>query len=71
MRVKVRSNAVKKALAEVGMVVEGAMTARAVSNMARLRLRVPLFTVIAGIVDDPSEEAFKRFDQVLLDYPVH
>ena len=51
------------------MVVEGAMTASAVSEMAALRLRVPLFAAIAGIVEDPSEAAFKRFEQVLLDYP--
>jgi glycerol-3-phosphate dehydrogenase (NAD(P)+) len=58
-----------KALAEVGMVVEGTMTAAAVSEMAALRLRVPLFAAIAGIVEDPSEAALERFEQVLLDYP--
>jgi len=59
------------ALAKVGMVVEGAMTASAVSEMAALRLRVPLFAAIAGIVEDPSESAFGRFEQVLLDYPTN
>ncbi len=58
-----------KALAEVRMVVEGAMTAAAVSEMAALRLRVPLFAAIAGIVENPDEAAFKRFEQTLLEYP--
>jgi glycerol-3-phosphate dehydrogenase (NAD(P)+) len=61
----------KEALSQVGMVVEGAMTARAVAEMASLRLRVPLFAAIAAVVDDPSEAALERFDQVLLDYPVN
>ena len=58
-----------EALAKVGMVVEGAMAASAVSEMAALRLQVPLFAAIAGIVEHPGEEAIKRFEQVLLGYP--
>ncbi len=60
-----------KALAKVGMVVEGAMTAAAVSEMAALRLRVPLFAAIAGIVENPGEATFQRFERVLLDYPAN
>jgi len=59
----------EQALAKVGMVVEGAMTASAVSEMAALRLGVPLFAAIAGIVEYPCEAAFDRFERVLLDYP--
>lgn len=59
-----------EALKRVGMVVEGAMTAAAVSEMATLRLRVPLFAAIARIVESPSGEAFAQFDRTLLDYPV-
>lgn len=59
------------ALARVGMVVEGAMTASAVSEMAALRLHVPLFAAIAGIVEAPSDAAFDQFEKVLLDYPTH
>ncbi|NLX12951.1 MAG: hypothetical protein GXY44_04750 [Phycisphaerales bacterium] len=59
----------QQALTEVRMVVEGAMTAAAVSEMAALRLRVPLFSAIAGIVENPDEAAFKRFEQTLLEYP--
>ena len=51
------------------MVVEGAMTASAVSEMAALRLRVPLFSAIAAIVEEPSEAAFQRLEKVLLEYP--
>ena len=59
----------EEALAKVGMVVEGAMAASAVSEMAALRLRVPLFAAIAGIVEHPGEAAIERFEQVLLEYP--
>jgi len=58
-----------EALERVHMVVEGAMTAAAVSEMAVLRLRVPLFAAIARIVENPTEEAFAHFEKVLLDYP--
>jgi glycerol-3-phosphate dehydrogenase len=51
------------------MVVEGAMTASAVSEMAALRLRVPLFSAISAIVEDPCEAAFRRLEQVLMEYP--
>ena len=57
------------ALARVQMVVEGAMTASAVSEMATLRLQVPLFAAIAGIVEGPSEQALTHFERVLMDYP--
>lgn len=59
----------KEALSQVGMVVEGAMTASAVSEMAALRLRVPLFSAISAIVEDPCEAAFRRLEQVLMEYP--
>lgn len=59
----------KEALAKVNMVVEGAMTATAVAEMAALRLQVPLFTAIARIVEQPCEAAFERFEHILLDYP--
>ena len=58
-----------EALQRVQMVVEGAMTATAVSEMAALRLRVPLFAAIARIVENPTEEAFAHFESVLLEYP--
>jgi len=58
-----------EALARVNMVVEGAMTATAVSEMAALRLQVPLFTAIARIVENPCEAAFEHFERILLDYP--
>ena len=45
------------------------MTAAAVSEMAALRLRVPLFSAIAGIVEQPDEAAMERFERTLLDYP--
>ena len=57
------------ALDRVGMVVEGAMTAAAVSEMASLRLRVPLFTAIAEIVEKPGEDSIIRFERTLLEYP--
>jgi glycerol-3-phosphate dehydrogenase (NAD(P)+) len=63
-----RGVALQAALDEVGMVVEGAMTASAVSEMAALRLHVPLFAAIAGIVEDPGEAALQQFERVLLDY---
>lgn len=59
----------RKALDEVGMVVEGAMTASAVSEMAALRLPVPLFTAIANIVEQPGEASIQRFERTLLEYP--
>jgi glycerol-3-phosphate dehydrogenase (NAD(P)+) len=59
----------KEALHRVEMVVEGAMTAAAVSEMAALRLQVPLFAAIARIVEEPSEAAFQHFERVLMDYP--
>lgn len=59
----------QKALDEVQMVVEGAMTASAVSEMAALRLPLPLFAAIARIVESPSEAALDNFEQILLDYP--
>jgi hypothetical protein len=45
------------------------MTAAAVSEMAALRLRVPLFAAIASIVDAPDEASIAHFERVLLDYP--
>lgn len=60
---------VKDALAKVEQVVEGAMTATAVSEMAALRLRLPLFAAIASIIQKPDEAAFERFEQTLLEYP--
>jgi len=59
----------EEALRRVQMVVEGAMTASAVSEMAALRLRVPLFAAIARIVENPTQEAFDHFERVLLEYP--
>jgi len=61
----------KDALKQVNMVVEGAMTAKAVSEMAALRLSLPLFAAIAGIVENPSEKSVKQFENILLDYPVN
>jgi len=58
----------KKALREVNMVVEGAMTAAAVSEMASLRLHLPLFAAIAKIVENPSDDAFAAFERTLLEY---
>ncbi|HOB73743.1 MAG TPA: hypothetical protein PKG54_04385 [Phycisphaerae bacterium] len=60
---------VKDALAKVEQVVEGAMTATAVSEMAALRLRLPLFAAIAAIIENPTEAAFERFERTLLEYP--
>ena len=56
------------ALKQVGMVVEGAMTAKAVAEMATLRLRLPLFSAIAAIVEQPTDEAFAQFERTLLEY---
>lgn len=61
--------AVKDALVKVEQVVEGAMTATAVSEMAALRLRLPLFAAIAALIEDPSEAALERFERTLLEYP--
>lgn len=58
-----------EALDRVGMVVEGAMTASAVSEMAALRLPVPLFSAIAEIVENPGEESIGKFERTLLEYP--
>ncbi len=60
---------IKEALGKIEAVTEGAMTATAVTEMAALRLRLPLFAAIAGIVENPSEAAFQRFERVLLEYP--
>lgn len=60
--------ALPDALDRVGMVVEGAMTASAVSEMATLRLPVPLFTAIAKIVEEPGEASIQRFERTLLEY---
>lgn len=57
------------ALDRVGMVAEGAMTAAAVSEMAALRLPVPLFSAIAQIVEYPGEESIRKFERTLLEYP--
>lgn len=59
----------KEALAKVEAVVEGAITATAVAEMAALRLRLPLFAAIAAVVENPSEETIAHFEHVLLDYP--
>lgn len=64
-----RGASLQEALDEVQMVVEGAMTASAVSEMAALRLPLPLFAAIARIVESPSDEALNHFEQILLDYP--
>lgn len=61
--------AVKDALVKVEQVVEGATTAQTVSEMAALRLRLPLFAAIAGIIENPNEAAFERFERTLLEYP--
>ena len=61
----------QEALDRVGMVVEGAMTASAVSEMAALRLPVPLFAAIANIVEHPCEESIRTFERTLLEYPGH
>jgi glycerol-3-phosphate dehydrogenase (NAD(P)+) len=59
----------QESLDRVGMVVEGAMTASAVSEMAALRLPVPLFTAIARIVEQPGEASIRHFERTLLEYP--
>lgn len=59
----------KEAAARVQMTVEGAMTAAAVSEMAALRIQVPLFSAIAGVVGTPSDETLRQFEQTLFDYP--
>ncbi len=64
-----RGASLQEALDEVQMVVEGAMTASAVSEMAALRLPLPLFAAIARIVEAPSAEALDHFEQILLNYP--
>ncbi|MHC4441285.1 MAG: NAD(P)H-dependent glycerol-3-phosphate dehydrogenase [Planctomycetota bacterium] len=64
-----RGMPLKEASKKVGMVIEGAMTAKAVSEMAALRLSLPLFAAIAAFVEDPCNKSFKRFEQTLLDYP--
>ena len=64
-----RGTPLQRALDEVHMVVEGAMTASAVSEMAALRLPVPLFSAIARVIESPGEEAIKLFERTLLDYP--
>ncbi len=58
-----------EALASVESVVEGAMTATAVSEMAALRLRLPLFAAIAAMVSNPGEQSLRHFEHVLLEYP--
>lgn len=60
---------VTEALKQIEAVSEGAMTATAVTEMAALRLRLPLFAAIAAMVENPQEAAFQRFEHVLLDYP--
>ena len=60
----------QQALGEVDMVVEGAMTARIVSEMTALRLRLPLFEAIALIVEHPQPQAFETFERTLLEYTV-
>ncbi len=59
----------QESLDRVGMVVEGAMTASTVSEMAVLRLPVPLFSAIARIVEQPGEASIREFEQTLLEYP--
>lgn len=59
----------EQALSQMESVVEGATTAKAVTEMAALRLRLPLFAAIAAIVETADEKAFARFERVLLDYP--
>lgn len=59
----------EQALAQMESVVEGATTAKAVTEMAALRLRLPLFAAIAGLVERADEAACQRFERVLLDYP--
>jgi glycerol-3-phosphate dehydrogenase (NAD(P)+) len=61
--------AVKDALVKVEQVVEGATTAQTVSEMAALRLRLPLFAAIAAVIETPNEAAFERFERTLLEYP--
>jgi glycerol-3-phosphate dehydrogenase (NAD(P)+) len=58
-----------EALKQMESVVEGATTAKAVTEMAALRLRLPLFAAIAAMVENPGDAAFTRFERVLLDYP--
>jgi len=64
-----RGASAKEASEKVGMVVEGSMTAKAVSEMTALRLNLPLFAAIAGVVEKPSEKAIAHFEKTLLDYP--
>ncbi len=59
----------EQALSEVRMVVEGAMTAAAVAEMAALRLPLPLFEAIAGIVERPGEASVRHLERTLLEYP--
>lgn len=60
---------VSEALEKVEQVVEGAMTARAVAEMAALRLRLPLFAAIAALVENASDETLAHFEKTLLEYP--
>lgn len=62
---------VQEALKQLEAVSEGAMTAAAVTEMAALRLRLPLFAAIAGLVENPQEASLQRFEHVLLEYPGH
>lgn len=64
-----RGTSLKEALDKVNMVVEGAMTASAVAEMATLRLQVPMFSAIARAIEKPCEESFRHFERILLDYP--
>ncbi|MHA2067912.1 MAG: NAD(P)H-dependent glycerol-3-phosphate dehydrogenase, partial [Candidatus Thorarchaeota archaeon] len=58
----------KDALKEVGMVVEGVRVARDVAQLARLNVSVDIFSAIAAIIDNPTEENLANFVKVILEY---
>jgi glycerol-3-phosphate dehydrogenase len=58
----------KKALKEVGMVVEGVRGAQDITALSALNLSLPLIYSIAQVIEQPTEESLNNFLHTVLDY---
>ena len=59
---------VQEALNEVGMVVEGIRVAKDVAQLVNLNVPVEIFSAIAAVIDEPSDETLAAFVKVVSEY---
>jgi glycerol-3-phosphate dehydrogenase (NAD(P)+) len=59
--------ATKEALKQVGMVVEGVRVAKDVARLASLNVPVNIFSAVAAIIDEPTEENLAKFVKTMIE----